>query len=163
MQKLITNTGNSPMYHGNTMIPPGESRLVDVPGDDAKPQEAAAPTLVDLLTELLGKSIAAITPEIQKLTHEALEKAYEMEQEGKNRSTLLAALQDEIIRRADEQLRQDEADRNAKALAEARAELAAAIEAQEKLPADASETDRSAAKAAVDEAQAKVDVLTPED
>jgi len=161
VHQLIENKGASPIYHGNTMIPPGESRMVEVAGAAAAPAVPEAPSLQDLLMALLAKPIAAITPEIPGMSNEALELAYALEQEGKKRLTLLSALQDESLRRADDKLRQEEAAKAAAALQAAQDELDAARAALAALPVTAPEADRAAAVATVEEAEAKVTALTP--
>lgn len=163
MQKYVENPGKSPMYVGNTMIPPGEGKLVEVP-HEAPPQEEEeppGPNLVELTAALLDKSLAQIVPDLPCLTNEALDLAESREGEGKNRKTLIAAIQAERIARADAKLQADQDDVAARALLDARDELLAARLALEALAADA--PDLAAAEARVEEAQAKVDALTPEE
>lgn len=165
MKKFVENTTRSPMYVGNTMIPPGEGKLVDVP-DEAPATPAAAPagpSLVDLVAALLGRPIKAVLPDLPGLTHEALELAEAAELAGQKRKTLLDAISAERMRRADAKLQADEAQRAADALALAELALVQASNALEALAADAPEADREAATQAVDAAQAKVDALAAKD
>lgn len=163
MHKLITNDGKSPMYHGNTMIPPGESRLVEVAGEAAAPTPAAGPTLPEQLAILLAGTIAVIKPELEGMTNEGLDLAYQLEEAGLKRSTLLAAIDAERLHRADQRLQLEQQQQAQAALDAAREELLSAKVALINQPPDAPAADREAAEAAVAEAQAKVDALTPEE
>jgi hypothetical protein len=159
VQKYIENTGNGPMFVGNTMIPPGEGKLVEVLERAAAPVATApqGPNLVELTATLLALSVAQILPQLAGLTHEALDLAESQEAVGKHRKTLLEAIQAERIARADAKLQAGLDQAAAQALIDARNDLLAARLALVNMPADA--PDRVAAEAAVDEAQAKVDAL----
>ncbi len=167
MQQYVENPGKSPMYVGNTMIPPGEGKLVDVPkrAPIAPPAEPKGPNLVELTTELLAKSVAAIVLELAQLTNEALDLAESLEagEGGKKRKTLIEAIQAERIARANVKLQEEQQQQAEKALHDARNDLLAARLELETLPADAPADARAAAEAAVDEAQAKVDALEPDE
>jgi hypothetical protein len=163
VQKYFENKGKSPMYVGNTMIPPGEGKMVEVPTPRATVAPAApkGPNLVELMGELLAKSVAEILLLLPGMTNEALDLAESQELAGKNRKTLISAIQADRIARANAKLQADQDKAAAEALDAARAELLTAGVALTNLPADSPE--RPAAQARVDEAQAKVDALTPEE
>ncbi len=158
MQKYVENPGTSPMYVGNTMIPPGEGKLVDVPQRAAAPVAAQpqGPNLAELTAALLAKPVAEILLDLPTLTNEALDLAESQEGAGKKRKTLIAAIQAERITRADERLQAEQA-------AQAEQALLAARLALSNLPATATKEEREAALALVDEAQAKVDALAPQE
>jgi hypothetical protein len=160
VQKYFENKGKSPMYVGNTMIPPGEGKMVEVPTPRATVAPAApqGPSLVELIAKLLGKALAQILPDLPGMTNEALDLAESQERAGKNRKTLLEAIQAERIARANAKLEEEQAQAAAAALAAASNELLSAKVALINLREDSPE--RPAAQARVDEAQAKVDALT---
>jgi hypothetical protein len=158
MKKLIENTTRSPMYHGNTMIPPGESKLVDVPDEAvAEVAQSTGPSLAEQVAELLLKAISAITPELPGLTQEALDLAEDMERAGKNRTTLLAAITAESMDRAAKRLDGGGAGDDDLSLAEL--DLLTAKNSLAALAPDAAPEVRAAADQAVTDAQAKVDAL----
>jgi hypothetical protein len=162
MLKFIENTGNSPMYVGNTMIPPGEGKLVEVP--DQAPRVVivdAGPNPVELMAQLLEKPVTQILPALPGMTNEALDLAESQERAGKNRKTLIEAIQAERIARANAKLQAEQDQAAADALAAATNALFSAKLALVNLPEDSPE--RPAAEALVDEAQAKVDALTPKE
>jgi hypothetical protein len=160
VQKYFENKGKSPMYVGNTMIPPGEGKMVEVPTPRATVAPAApqGPSLVELIAKLLGKALAQILPDLPGMTNEALDLAESQERAGKNRKTLLEAIQAERIERANAKLQKEQDEAAAAALKAANDALMSAKLALANLPEDAPE--RTAAQAAVAEAQAKVDALT---
>jgi hypothetical protein len=159
VQKYFENPGKSPMYVGNTMIPPGEGKLVEVPHEAPLPQEGEpqGPNLVELTATLLDKPLAQILPDLPGMTHEALDLAESQEADGKNRKTLISAIQAERIARADAKLYDEQKRAAIDILIAGRNELLAARLQLEQWPADAPE--REAAEALVAECQAKVDKL----
>jgi len=162
MQVLIENTGNSPMYYGNTMIPAGESRMVEKRGNARPATVVTGPNLVELMAQFLDRTLSQILPELMAMTNEALDLAESEEQAGKKRKTLIEAIQAERIKRADQKLQDDQVRQAEEARAAAANELLSARVALINQPPDATDEARAAAQAAVDEAQAKVDALTPE-
>lgn len=163
MQKYVENTGKNPMYVGNTMIPPGEGKLVEVPERAAAPVAAPpqGPNLVELTATLLDKPLAQILPDLPGMTNEALDLAESQEGAGKNRKTLITAIQAERIARANAKLDGAAAAEREKAQHDAANELLSARVAQLNQPPDATEEARTLAQQAVDEAQAKVNALKP--
>jgi hypothetical protein len=160
VQKYIENTSNAPMYVGNTMIPPGEGKVVEVFERAAAPvaTEPQGPNLAEQVAVMLAMSVAQIVLGLGELTHEALDAAESQEAAGKNRKTLVEAIQAERLARANAKL-QEQQDRAAEeALADASNALLSAKLALANLHEDS--PDRTAAQAAVAEAQAKVDALT---
>lgn len=168
MGKFITNDTPSPMYVGGRLIPPYDGRHFEdheVPPEhrDAVAQvQVDVPSLDDDLRILLAGSVKAITEGLDGLTQEALERLRALEGDAQHpRKTLLQAIEAEVIRRADDQLQAEQAQLAAAALAEAQEQLQAAQAALHSLPADAPDAEREQATAALDEAIAKVDALTP--
>lgn len=114
--RYVTNDGPNTIYIGGKLIAPGEGREVDemlAPPDQGGPAATMddpdpEPTLDDMVAELSAKSVKDITAELPGLTQEALERLSEIEQANPSpRKTLLAALGDEHIRRADAALTSD--------------------------------------------------------
>ncbi len=128
--KYIENQGRDTIYVGGKMIPPGEGRDIDTsllpPELQDPPPTLSAVTevsLVDLLTELRGKSVKLITAELPQLTHEALELLADLEGKAETpRTSLQGAIKAEQLRRA--QQLQDEADGAAHAAFEAKVDTA---------------------------------------
>ena len=100
---------------GEKLIPPGSGRDIDeallpperrgAPEQDGAPAE---PTLAELVAELHGRSVKDIAAERPNLKQEALDMLREAENAStKPRTSLLAALDAERLRRADEQLQAD--------------------------------------------------------
>lgn len=133
--KSIENTTGSPLFVGGKLIPPGESRDIDVallPPErcDAPAQaaEPAAPGLAAQVQALHAHSVKEIVAELPALTQEAFELLCQAEAEhAKPRSSLLAALDAERIRRANAQLEADAEDSYQKQLAELTPEQLAAL------------------------------------
>lgn len=164
--RYITNDTASPIYVAGRMIPPYDGRhFEDHELGLAKPEApapAAEPSLDEQLQELRKGPLKELLPHLAGLTFEAIERLAEIEATAETpRKTLLQAIDAEKLRRADQQLQEEEAGKAAAALEAARAELLSAKVAQLNLPPDTTEAEREAAEAAVQEAQAKVDALTP--
>jgi hypothetical protein len=122
-KKYVENSGNSPLWVSGILIAPGEGREVWV-ADEAPTVAQELPSAAELadaaltaeLEVLRGKSVAAITPELAGLTQEALDQLSAMEQADPiPRKTLLEALGNEMIRRADAALTSDNLDAGAPA------------------------------------------------
>jgi hypothetical protein len=165
MLKHFQNTGLNPMYVAGTMIAPGESKHIEVPETAAPqaalPQDDAGKTLIAELQQLLDQGVNKILPLLQQLTNEGLDLAEGQETAGQNRKTLIAGIQAERMNRANAKLQADQQRQADEALEDARKALLAARVALDNLAADASPEDRAAAQTGVDEAQARVDALTP--
>lgn len=110
----VTNDGPNTIYVGGKMIAPGEGR--DIDERDLPPELRAAPVAADAvvpsldeeLEGLRAKPVKEIVLALPTLTHEALERLAALENEAKHpRSTLLTAIADEHIRRADDKLTSD--------------------------------------------------------
>lgn len=113
--KHIENTTSAPIYVGGKMIPPGTGRDIDMallpPEHQVLAIEAAdaLPTLAELVEALRAKSVKDILAELGTLKQEALGLLLEGEKaQAKPRSSLVAALDAETIRRADLQLKAEE-------------------------------------------------------
>ena len=102
-QVPIENKGNSPIFVGGVMIPPGETRHF---ADDLLPPEfrSSAPVVKDELTdpfaEILDGNVAEVTGALDLLNREWLVRLEAMEMAGKNRKGVLAAIAEEMLRRA---------------------------------------------------------------
>lgn len=113
--KHIENTTSSPIFVGGKMIPPGTGRDIDVaflpPEHQDGPRAAPAdepPSLHELVAALHAKSVKDITAELPSLSQEALDMLREAEQGApKPRTSLVAAIEAERIRRANAQLEAD--------------------------------------------------------
>lgn len=133
--KHIENTTSSPIFVGGKMIPPGTGRDIDVAflppehrdGAPAMPADEP-PSLHALVEALHAKSVKDITADLPSLTQEALDMLLEAEQGApKPRSSLIAAIEAERIRRADAQMRTEDDEAYAKQLAGLTPEQLAAI------------------------------------
>lgn len=109
MKKVVTNTGNSPMYMMGQMVPPGEMVVVDVPDEaQAVVDTVPAPTLAEQVAELMGLSVPKLSAELSSLHADALDMLQALEEAApKPRQTLLVALADERIKRANDKLVSD--------------------------------------------------------
>lgn len=102
MKKLFTNTTNSPIYVGGVMVPPGEMVMVEVAGEPTAAEVEHKPTLAEQVALLLESSVAELVKSLDSLNDDTLEMMAALESGAeKPRSTLLAALSDEKIKRAD--------------------------------------------------------------
>jgi hypothetical protein len=116
--KHIHNPGTNVMFVAGKMIPPGEGRDIDerdLPPElrEAAPEAAApeAPGLDEQLQALRAGAVKEITAALPVLTHEALDRLQELESGAEHpRKTLLTALADERLRRANDALESDNLD-----------------------------------------------------
>lgn len=113
--KHIENNTPNTIYVGGRMIAPGEGR--DIDERDLPPEHRDAPVVVvhegpsldDELAALLKESVKEIKDLLPGLTHEGLDRLAELERGYEHpRKTLLEAIADEVIRRADEALQSDD-------------------------------------------------------
>ena len=109
--KHIENNTPNTIYVGGRMIAPGEGRDIDERDLPPELREAPAvvvdegPSLDDELAALLKESVKEIKDLLPGLTHEGLDRLAELERGHEHpRKTLLEAIADEVIRRADEAL-----------------------------------------------------------
>lgn len=116
---VVTNPTAMPLYVGSEIVPPGETRDFaesSVP-PHLRPAAAApeAPPPADPIAELLDqpvKAIAAAMAErseigVPTVSDEQLAALKTAEEAGKNRSTLLAAIAEETLKRANERAEAD--------------------------------------------------------
>ena len=107
--KYIENTTRESIFVGGKLIAPGDGRDIDIsllPPEhhDAPVAELppGAPDLAALVAELRAKPVKEIVAGLESLTQEGLELLTQAEKEAeKPRTSLLAALQAEALRRAD--------------------------------------------------------------
>lgn len=169
--RYISNDTPNPMYVAGRLIPPFDGRHFhdhELPPEHAPaPAVAAAaatPSLDEQLREILKGTLKEIQPQLAGLTFEALERLAALDAASEQpRKTLQSLIDEEKLRRADETLRQEQEAERARALEEANELLQSAQAALAALPVTASDEERAAAQAAVDEAAARVDALTPEE
>lgn len=167
MHKIyIENKTAAATFIGGKLIPPGEGRefdLADVP-HELRPATAAAakPPADDAapLLELLALPVKGVLAQLAQLSGDQLVLLQQLEEAGAARSTLVAGIGAEQLRRVNEQIEREEAQRLHDALAEAQGRLNAALLVLDQLPALATPAARADAEAAVAEAQAQVDALT---
>lgn len=115
--KHIENNTPNTIYVGGRMIAPGEGRDIDERDLPPEHREApvvvveAGPSLDDELAALLKGSVKEVAGTLGALTHEALDRLADIESGYTHpRKTLLEAIADEKIRRADEALASDDLD-----------------------------------------------------
>lgn len=160
MRKYIDNPGPNTLYAGGQMIPPGEGRMVDVADEPVKEvPEDKGPSLDDRVREILLGNVASVLAELPTFSHEALERALELEKDGGNRKGVLNGIAAEQISRANAKLDAEQAAQRAEELALALTDLRTATEA---LDAEGDTDKHPALQAAVDEAKARVEALTPQ-
>lgn len=108
MKKYIENDTANMLYVGGCAIAPGEGREVDVPDDTPAQAPANEPDPDAPLRELLTGSVGAVKAGLADLSEATLARLAALEGGAKApRKTLLEALADEAIRRADEKLKSD--------------------------------------------------------
>ena len=158
MKQFIQNTTNSPMYVSGTMVPPGEGALVEVPGNEDVAPVQAVPTLADDVAELLKKSVANLTTELPTLSGDALDMMAALESgTPQPRKTLLSAIAQEQMARADAAMTADKEAARLAELATAQAALEAAVQA---LDVSGDTDEHPALEAAVASAKATVEALS---
>ena len=108
MNKFVENTTTSPMYVMGVMVPPGEGAMVQVPDEAVEVVAAAEPTLADQVALLLKDSVKAITASLDTLSDDTLAMMAALEGGAERpRSSLLTAISDETLARADAALASD--------------------------------------------------------
>ena len=113
--KHIENHTNAPMYVGGKMIPPGSGRDIDVALLPPEHQVHAAavahaePSVAELIESLRAQSVKEILADLEGLTQEALGLLHEAEKaQAKPRTSLIAGLEAETMRRADARIKAEE-------------------------------------------------------
>ncbi len=100
----ITNTGDCVRYVAGVAIPPGETRLVSralIPAPEQESKDGALDNASsDPLHGLLEHSVKDIVGTFDDLDVEDLRRLEAAEREGASRVTLLQALSEEILKRA---------------------------------------------------------------
>ena len=107
--KYIENTTRESIFVGGKLIAPGDGRDIDISLPPPEHHDAlvaelppGAPDLAALVAELRAKPVKEIVAGLESLTQEGLELLTQAEKEAeKPRTSLLAALQAEALRRAD--------------------------------------------------------------
>lgn len=138
---VVTNTTAMPLYVGSEMVPPGETR--DFAESSVPPHlrpapaapEAPAP-VSDPIADLLDQPVKAIAAAIAErgelgvptIPDAQLAALKTSEESGKNRSTLLAAIAEETLKRANERAEAEAAAAKAKTEQEAFLALIASMD-----------------------------------
>lgn len=102
MQVPYTNTKDRPVSIGGKRINPGETRSVEqtfIPGYTS--QAAPGPAPRDPVLEILDDSVKAIVPKLADLSEEDFARVRQAEADGKSRSSLEKAFEEEALRRAE--------------------------------------------------------------
>lgn len=100
MKTHVTNPPNATcnLHVGGTVIRPGETRLCEVPGEPATDKQAAVSD--DPIKALAEGTVKDITSALPGLGDEDLVRLRELEAQGKDRSTLLEAIDETMLERA---------------------------------------------------------------
>ena len=113
--KHIENNTNAPLYVGGKMIPPGSGRDIDVallPPEHhvhAAAMGQAGPSVGELIESLRAQPVKDILLDLPGLTQEALGLLHEAEMaQTKPRTSLIAGLDAEAMRRADAKINAEE-------------------------------------------------------
>ena len=113
--KHIENHTNAPMYVGGKMIPPGSGRDINVALLPPEHQVHAAvvdqsgPSVAELIESLRAQPVKDILADLEGLTQEALGLLHEAEKaQPKPRTSLIAGLEAEAMRRADARIKAEE-------------------------------------------------------
>lgn len=158
MRKYIENPGSNTMFAGGQMIPPGEGRLVEVPDEPVKEvAEEKGASLDELVQQILLGNVQAVLAELPTFSHEALDRAIELEKAGDNRKGVLNGIAAEQMDRADAKLAAEQTAQRTQQLEAAQADLAQATAA---LDAEGDTDKHPALQSAVDEAKARVAALS---
>lgn len=100
-RKPYTNTTQADIYVGNVRIPAGGTRTVDSNLLPAEPTAEASPT-ADPLTALAGGKVTEVIAALPGLDEARLEQLAEIERGGKNRATLIEAIELAKLERVDQ-------------------------------------------------------------
>ena len=105
----VINRGRTSRFVAGRLVPPGETRILPeeaVPADlrpgRGTPSEPAPDLEADPLLGLLDRPIKEIKPALEGLSIEDLRRLRDAEEAGNTRSTLMAFLDEEIMRQAAE-------------------------------------------------------------
>ncbi len=109
MKKYVENDTAHMIYVGGCAIAPGEGREVEAPGEAREAAPAPAePTLAEQVALMLKDSVKKISASLDALNGDTLDTMAELEAAAdKPRSTLLEAISDEKIKRANDALASD--------------------------------------------------------
>lgn len=99
-----TNNTANRMTVGGVAVRPGETRYIDETlHPDYKRADAAPSEPDDPVLELLDNSVKDIVPQLPELSDADFYRVWQGEEDGKTRSTLLEAFEEEKLRRAEAQ------------------------------------------------------------
>jgi hypothetical protein len=117
----VTNTGETVLYVGNAMVPPGETRhfarhqvpphllpeepvqeplLPPPPPPDLGGGGSGGPTLQDLAVQIAAGTVAEVSAQLAEMSDELITAVQAAEHAGQARVTLLSAIDAEVLRRA---------------------------------------------------------------
>jgi len=104
MQKAITNTTPGPMYVAGRMIPPGETLVFDEADLPPEHREEAAPPMEEIIAdpvvELAEQNAKEVIAALEALPDEDLARLKAIESDGKQRKTVLEAIDALMLDRA---------------------------------------------------------------
>lgn len=115
--QYIENTGTDVMFVGGKLIPPGEGRHIEVAGvaPELSTEPAAvaadeAPSLAQLVADMLKGNVKSVVAQLPELTGEALDLVVTLENGDETpRKSLLDAVATEQLRRANARLEEEQA------------------------------------------------------
>lgn len=158
VKKYIENDTAHTIYVSGLSIAPGEGREVDVPDQLAEAAAPAEPTIADQVALLLKASVGKITESLDALNGDTLDMMAELEgMADKPRSTLLAAIGAEKLKRSNATLEAQTETERAQQLDQATIDLQTA---QTALDVEGDTDKHPALEAAVSEARARVEALS---
>lgn len=102
MKVPYTNTSKNTVQIGGKSIRPGETREIEATlhPDYHRPPAAAAPEPGNPMLEMLDDSVANIIEQLPDVSDDELGQLVQAEADGKKRKTLMAAFEEEKLRRA---------------------------------------------------------------
>ncbi len=161
----IENKGKEAIFISGKMLLPGDSREFDrrdVPAAYLQPEpkeEKPEPTLKDRLLLILAGNVASVIAALPELNDDELLQLGNLEGEGARRVSIGRAVDGLLMDRANAKLEAEQAAQRAEQLAQALTDLRTATEA---LDTEGDTDKHPALQAAVDEAKARVEALTPQ-
>ncbi|WP_419227428.1 hypothetical protein [Alteromonas sp. OM2203] len=93
VKKAITNTSAAIMFVAGKMIPPGETRIVEVP------KQSASSQVVTISFDVKGElatTVAKLKEKLESFTQDQLQQLQAEEEQGQNRASAIDAITDEI-------------------------------------------------------------------
>ena len=92
VKRAITNTSAAIMFVAGKMIPPGETRIIEVP----KQSSSQVVTTSFDAKGVLATSVTKLKAQLESFTQDQLQQLHAEEEQGQNRVSALEAITDEI-------------------------------------------------------------------